>query len=315
LSRECRYAYTAGSNTQFSIIDLKNLDNPREVATPRNPWKWHDWQVDAAGVMWQSADEGTAAFDIRDPLRPKVLNSTNKLALSGAAWNAFIHHNSDRPYAKRFPMGSKPRRGTPSVFRGDVVLVTEELNFTGPCGEETSFQTWHVPSLRQGDTKAGKPGGGSMTPLDEWRSDVLGTGQQTLAGTDCSAHYFDFHQAGFVVQGWYSSGVRVLDVRNARNIKQVGYFTTPDMRTWAAYWVPARDKHGRVVMGPHGEPARTNLVYTADFTRGIDVLRVRLPAGTASTTGDLPSPDLSRWSPPKPDGLAFACRTPLADRR
>jgi hypothetical protein len=48
---------------------------------------------------------------------------------------------------------------------------------------------------------------------------------------------------------------------------------------WDAYWVPQRTKTG-VATG-----AKTNLVYTVDAVRGIDVYAVDLPTGGAADTG------------------------------
>ena len=80
------------------------------------------------------------------------------------------------------------------------------------------------------------------------------------------------HQDGFVAQGWYGAGLRILDVRDARNIAQLGYSTSAATEVWDAYWVPVRDAAGVAVPGQ-----KTNLVYTADAVRGIDVYEVTLP--------------------------------------
>jgi len=56
---DCQYAYTAGSSGQYSIVDLSNLDSPREVgvfaspaARPKPPFAsgaGHKWNFDDAG--------------------------------------------------------------------------------------------------------------------------------------------------------------------------------------------------------------------------------------------------------------------------
>jgi hypothetical protein len=300
----CRYAYTAGTYEGYSILDLRNLDRPRELKVVKSKWGWHDWQVDAAGVMWETADEGTVAYDISDPTRPKVLNSTNALALSGAAWNDFIHHNSDRPYARRFRPGAHP-----SVFNGNVLVITEENINAGPCTDEAALQTWYVPTLRRGDNPTDTPGRGTIKPLDLWQSEIYDTGEKEVAGTDCSAHYFDFHQTGFVAQAWYSHGVRILDVRDARDIKQVGYFIVPGQETWSAYWVPKRDARGRVMRGSHGDVLRSEIVYSIDTARGLDVLKVTLPNRSPRNTRSVRAPSLQGWIRSAPSvPAAYACR-------
>ncbi|MEX2393044.1 MAG: hypothetical protein WD826_01060 [Actinomycetota bacterium] len=291
----CTYAYTAGDLKRFTVIDLRNLDRPREVKTIADPWGWHDWNVDASGIAWKSGDFGTAAFDVRDPLNPKVLNTSDRNGVVGSPWNSFILHNTERPNARKLPMGARAKRGTPSVFDGNVLLVAEENLQSGPCQEEPSFQTWYVPSLTKYDNPRNLKAMGSIRPLDRWRSTFLDTDDPAPAAVECSAHYFDFHQSGFVTQAWYHHGIRILDVRDARNIKQVGYFVTQTQVAWSAYWVPKRDKAGRVVLGKDGTPVDTNLMYSVDAARGLDVLRVSLPKTSSAKTRDVPSPPLPDW--------------------
>jgi hypothetical protein len=295
ISKGCRYAYTAGTNDGFSVVDLADLDRPLEIKYVKDKWGWHDWQVDAAGIAWKSGDGGSVAFDVRDPVNPKPLNGTNKLGESGQAWNHYIHHNSERPYAKNLPIGALRKSGTPSVFRGDVLLVTEESELGGACGDEMGrFQTWEVPSLRRGDIAGNVRARGTMKPLDSWRASFA-DGVDLPRGFGCSAHYFDFNRSGFVAQGWYEYGVRILDVRDARNIKQVGYFMVPGQETWAAYWVPKRDRTGRTFLGADGTPADSSIVYSIDAVRGLDVLRVNLPKTSSAVTRSVPAPVLPDW--------------------
>ena len=142
------------------------------------------------------------------------------------------------------------------------------------CPETGSTQTWHVPDL---DAAAHAERGadlGTISPLDRKTPDQLGGGLTLPAGAFCSAHWFDYHQDGFVAQGFYQAGLRILDVKDAANITQVGHATTGATEVFDAYWVPVRDENGVVT----GE--KTNLVYTTDTTRGIDVYEVDLPALT-----------------------------------
>ena len=112
----------------------------------------------------------------------------------------------------------------------------------------------------------------------------------TPAAAFCSAHWFDVHQDGFVA-------LRLLRRRPAHrstsatraNIKQIGYSTGAGTEVWDAYWVPRRDAKGVAIPGE-----KTNIVYTADAVRGIEVYEVTLPGATAE-----------RAPPPKP---ARGCR-------
>jgi hypothetical protein len=96
---------------------------------------------------------------------------------------------------------------------------------------------------------------------------------------NCSSHWFD-HRRGVAAVGWYEQGVRFLDVRNPADIRQIGYYLPIDGSTWAAYWAPNA----------------SNIVYTADVARGIDVLRIGNPADAAAPT--VAAPILDEWFGP-----------------
>ena len=280
---DCRYAYTAGSRGHFSVLDLSDLDAPREVvarvpspAAGPNPvftrGAGHYWDFDGA-VGWHTGSGGAAAFDVSDPLHPVVLGTTGEAGRS-TPLNDFVLHNSMRPGAKAFVPGAAP-----SIANGNVLLVTEEdyLNDGDEvaCDRAGSFQTWHVKALD------GSPG--SIVPLDATNAPhEFGGGLTTPAAGFCSAHWFDVHQDGFVAQGYYAGGLRIQDVRDPRAIGQVGYATGGASEVWDAYWVPQRNSKGVATA------KKTNLVYTTDAVRGVDVYEVALPtAGTAGSTSPL----------------------------
>jgi hypothetical protein len=273
---DCRYAYSAGGRGSFSILDLTDLDAPREVATAASPaagpnpvfsrGAGHYWDFD--GVLgWHTGSGGAAAFDVSDPLRPVLVNSTDEAGRTGPL-NDFILHNSMRPNAAAFTPGAEP-----SLRNGNVLLVTEEDYANDGdevlCDRAGSFSTWYVDDLDPART-GGSPTG-SITPLDSVTVSDLDSAVPTPAAAFCSAHWFDVHQDGFVAQGWYGAGLRILDVRDPRSISQLGYSTGVATEVWDAYWVPQRNRNG-VATG-----AKTNLVYTADAVRGIDVYEVALP--------------------------------------
>jgi hypothetical protein len=314
-TRECPFAYSDGrAGGAMSIVDLRDPRKPVVAGTYKSVVpSGHDQDGDDAGILWHVGGEGGVALDVSDPVNPVALNSTDRSGLassdfSGRPWNNFILHNSFRPNARDF-RADRP----PALRDGNVLLVTEEdyLNDGAPqCGDyEGSFQTWHVPFLdaeryRQVNPE-GRQGGGTIRPLDRWNTELLDSGE-TPAGAFCSAHYFDYLDDGFVAQGWYQQGTRILDVRDPTDIKQVGYWFTGAMETWAAYWVPNR------------LAKKDTLVYTADAVRGIDVLRVTLPKGGPDRTEAVRAPILRSWIARSP-GLerrrsadwGFACPLPL----
>ena len=315
---DCRYAYTAGTGSAFSILDLTDLDAPRELTTIASPaagpgkdgfanGAGHYWDFDTAGLGWHTGSGGAAAYDVRDPLNPVLVTATNEFG-RGAPINDFILHNSMRPNAEAFRAGAEP-----SIANGNVLLVTEE-DYADEgdelvCSEAGSFQTWYVPDLDGEASRARNPDGttqdvGTVEPLDQVNAPVDFGGGASLPVTGfCSAHWFDVHQDGFVALGHYGAGLRVLDVRDPSNIAQLAYATGAATQVWDAYFVPERDAAGVAVPG-----RKTNLIYTADAVRGIEVYELTLPgtatgvpggdagAGSGSPSAAAPSPDASGGS-------------------
>lgn len=302
---QCTYAYTAGTRGNFSVIDLRNLDTPRETKVVASPaagpnvvftrGAGHNWDFDAAGLGWHTGSGGSALFDISDPVNPRLLNATNAKGIS-TPYNDFIHHNSMRPNATAFRAGAAP-----SLANGNVLLVTEEDYANDgeelACDQAGTIQTWYVPSLTSATASPTKPSSGNIRPLDISNLPAeFGGGTSTPVGGFCSAHWFDTHQSGILAQGYYQQGLRFVDVRDPRNIKQYGYFTGGLSEVWDANWVPQRDAHG-VDTG-----RKTNIVYGVDFAHGIDVLCVNLPGqgtcpGGATPAGGAPTRTLAMAMP------------------
>ncbi len=218
----CRFAWLAGSPAGIEVVDLRDPRNPRFAgrvrATAASGISSHDVQVDQQGLAWVAGAAGTAAYDTTDPARPRLVTRTDRRGSRGP-YNDFIHHNSLR-------------------ISADTLLVTEE-DFGDRCRRAGSFQTWRIR-------------GRVARPLDRFaveRNDRL-----RLA---CSAHYFD-HRDGLVAAGFYEAGLRLLDVRDPRRIRQVGFHVPRGSMVWAALFAP-------------GDP---NVVYAVDHARGIDVLAI-----------------------------------------
>ena len=170
------------------------------------------------------------------------------------------------------------------------MLVTEEDYIDqdeaqpGSCHGQGKFETWSI--------KAGK---GKMTPIAKWQTELngylAGGGAQDSKApfvVNCSSHWFE-ERNGIVAMAWYEQGLRLLDVRDPRRIRQVGFHLPSDGATWGAYWVPnARD-----------------LVYTADVTRGIDVFRVKVGGTGSGRAKTVRAPILDSWRNPSSVTAAY----------
>jgi hypothetical protein len=74
---------------------------------------------------------------------------------------------------------------------------------------------------------------------------------------------------------YYNGGVRLIDVRDPKDIKAYG-FAQGGGEVWDAYWVPKRDTDGNALR------TKTNILYSVDLVRGLDVYRVDLPSKRAT---------------------------------
>ncbi|MGZ5416571.1 MAG: hypothetical protein ACXWDI_05300 [Nocardioides sp.] len=271
---DCKYAYSAGDSgsKKFSIFDLRKLGKPKELDSDPDkagvqpfstPTAGHKWNFDNAGFGSHTGFAGTSIFDVRKPRHPRLVTTTG-LAGKGEdpkfeGFNDFIHHNSLRPHAKKFQKGAPP-----ALDNGNVLLVTEEDYEQTDCTKAGSFQTWKVQTL--GGRK------GAIVPLDKVELADLGTFPVPQYAF-CSAHWFDYHQSGIVAAGFYGGGLQLIDVRNPRDIKSYGHATWGASEVWDAYWVPKYDTAGNI------KKKKTNLLYTVDLVRGLDVYHVDLPGG------------------------------------
>jgi hypothetical protein len=315
MNPSCSIAYSAGGdfpdNTKFSIIDLTDITKPREVKSVSSPGIFanpvftspsgHHWNVDGEGLAWQAGAGGTAVFDITDPLNPTLVNGTDANGRK-SPYNDFIHHNTQRPNARAF----KPGKDL-GVQNGNVVLIGEEDYANDgdevDCAKAGTFQTWEIPDLDAEAYKArnpkGEPDKGTVRVLDTINPPAEagpGQGATTPAGAFCSVHWFDFHPAGIVAIGNYQQGLRLVDVRNPRDLKNFGFFTGGASEVWDAYWAPQRDATGAIVPG-----RKTNLVYTVDAVQGVGVFQVSNMPPDLPVTGD----DGSRGTfPSRPGNVA-----------
>lgn len=310
----CEYAYTSGGGS-FSILDLRDLDDPKEVATVPTIWTAHDWDRDDAGVLWSTSWQGTAAWDVTDPETPVLLNATGLAAVRTPEALDFVHHNMARPNATAFDPDATD--AAYDLANGNVALITEEDYDDPTCRTEGSFQTWGIPSLAPGDAAPDEVSG-SMEVLDLWNTEIYATGEKTRAGAFCSAHYFTVHEAGLVAQGWYQQGLRILDVSDPSDIQQVGYFVAQAQEVWHAYWVPERDEDGAVVRREDGSMVHSDLIYALDTARGIDVVRFTALDVPADERTPVEAPILPSWlgqvstyAPRATEEFGYACLLPL----
>lgn len=324
----CKFAWVSDA-ASVKVIDLRAPAAPIDLGTfPTDAGgaiAVHDVQVDGNGLAWVVGFGGAIAYKLGAGYDGTSLGTevarTNEAGFStyletlglgdGSAPNDYILHNSHREK------------------NSNVVFMTEE-DYTRPgCSGAGAFESWKLPTKTV--TKNGKkvvvPTGGDLAPLDQWVTESLDDpeswNQAPPASAMCSAHYFHMSN-NLVAQGWYEQGMRVLDVSNPSNIRQVGYFILPTSMVWAAYFAPNDPKQ--------------QIIYQLDYTSGVHVLQLDRPAkGKRSTEpcaqdlrvqrvqceqrhrpARLVAPELDQWTtefpglPPMQAGVSdtwgYACR-------
>lgn len=278
----CQYAWLAGTGQGIAIVDLTDREKPFVAKTFKpeiTGWATHDVQIDGTGLAWVVGADGSAGYDISDPLNPRMVVRTDPAVKNGGVTLPgfvppsanpqdgdkvitdpafgitvggkgdqpidFIHHDS-----LRLGKPAKKPATYPAGGRGNVMGIVEEDYNRPTCEGAGSFQTWKI-----GDD-------GVARLLDSWVTEVQalskGSGFAPLAGV-CSAHYFD-HNNGLTANAWYEEGTRFLDVSDPKNIREVGYWIPTKGETWSAIFAPT---------DPSGQT-----VYALDVVRGIDVLHI-----------------------------------------
>ena len=147
------------------------------------------------------------------------------------------------------------------VAAGNVLIGTEE-DFDGTCDQMGRLVLSDIT-----DSAAGEPA-------------VNSTPETAVESTECSAHYFELRKSA-LAQAWYAQGLRVIDVSDARDVRQVGYFrvATGDAETDSLSWDVAW---------------RGNLIYLFDMNRGIEILRLKRGAQASARMRSVAAPRLRK---------------------
>jgi hypothetical protein len=261
-----------GDGRPIWVTDLRDPAEPKVFDRPIDLWRndgatdySHDVQVDEHGIAWTSGRGGILGYATegrwRDPFTDRrrhakpwdpILVAGGGVAGANQPQTDFMH-NSLRPLD-----GSVRARG---VRKGHVLIGTEE-DFTEPCDKSGRVVLSDIS-----DSIGGEPAA-SSTPESPYRMKALDTfhpaqdsGEAIDPSLGCSAHYFELRDSTLGV-AWYGQGLRLLDVSNARDVRQIGYYrvsgseSEPSSNSWDLAW------YGRYV-------------YLFDMDRGIEVLKLK----------------------------------------
>ena len=293
------FARDVGNGRPIWVTDLRNPAKPEVSDQPVDVWRndgytdySHDVDEDAKGIAWISGRGGVRGYATQGRHRDPYLNRWRRATpfepvlvagggVAGTAQPVMLMHNSGRPTD-----GSVRANG---VKRGNVLVGTEE-DFTTPCEQSGKI----VLSDLTGSW-GGEPASQStltepyrMAPLDTFHPE-LDTEETTDPTLGCSAHYFEIERS-LLGAGWYGQGLRLLDISDARDVRQVGYFrvtgTTPTdgANPSSSSWDVAFRKQHR----------RGDLVYLFDMNRGVEVLRLKAGAKASRRMKSVTAPSVKR---------------------
>jgi hypothetical protein len=321
-----------GDGRPIWVTDLRNPANPRVSDEPVDIYRndgytdySHDVDEDERGIAWVAGRGGIRGYATkgrhRDPYQNRVRRATPfdpiLVAGGGIEWDepparandgndgvaqaTDFMHNSGRPTD-----GAVRASG---VRNGDVLIGTEE-DFTTPCQE-----SGRIVAVDLGDSWGGEAAQNStrtnpyrMNALDSFHP-FLDTPETANPALGCSAHYFEIRESTLAA-GWYGQGLRLVDVGNARNLRQIGYYRVtgtgtdnPSSNSWDVAWY--NDRAPRRT----GGGSRGDYIYLMDMSRGIEVIRLRGGANASARMKSVVAPSVrrnDRWAAKPVAGSSLA---------
>jgi hypothetical protein len=298
-----------GDGRPIWVTDLRDPYHPRVSDEPIDLWRndgytdySHDVDEDAQGIAWVAGRGGIRGYATsgrhRDPYQDRVRRATPfdpiLVAGGGLHWDdpgvagddgvaqpVMFMHNSGRPTD-----GAVRASG---VANGNVLMGTEE-DFTTPCGS-----SGRIVASDLTDSLGGEPAANStranpyrMQTLDSFHP-FLDTPETANPDLGCSAHYFEI-EGPLLGAAWYGQGLRLVDIHNARNLRQVGYYrvtnpnpvdptTNPSSNSWDVAF--------------KSDPTHGDLVYLMDMSRGVEVLRIKQDPSAAGRMTAVTAPSVA----------------------
>lgn len=234
----CLLSCTYSWGSSGSVTDLRRKDEPKLL--PRR------WTEGLPGKSHHDETEVRPGYVLTSSQPIMFLDATKsvtkpKLLATGTNSDGrFIH-------SVLWPNGGHDR----------FMLAGGETNFTVRCdGDNGRFSVW--------DTKGWeKTHKFHMTDDYQYVNGVYADGSPAVNGMGCSSHWFQqhpsFHNGGLVAVGSYEHGTQFFVVSPQGKLTRTGWFVPWAGATSAAFWITKE------------------LVYTIDYSRGIDILKYHGP--------------------------------------
>lgn len=262
-----------GAPGRVNLVDLRRPTAPTVVGSVDLPsGSGHtSTLVDHDRYLWVSGGRAVVVVDVRDLAHPRVLGSFpspaggsihdaevdrfGDITVYGSAGVA-VHRLGRDPLHPRLVAQITPEDNKANnnlILHGgkrldrDTWLITEESYAPG-CTDDGRFETWRI------DRKAKL-----LRPVGSWNAPVASDQHGPLTQSEyCSSHWFSVNDQQVVADGWYGAGVRFLDVSDPRHPRPIGVWAGDSTTASQAVFFPGRN----------------DLVYVADYVRGLDVISI-----------------------------------------
>jgi hypothetical protein len=297
-----------GDGRPIWVTDLRDPANPVVSDQPIDLWRndgftdySHDVDEDEQGIAWVAGRGGIRGYatagNHRDPYTDQVREATPLnpvlVAGGGVAWDdprvegddgtaqpVMLMHNSGRPTD-----GSVRADGVKS---GNVLVGTEEdFTTTNGCGDSGRIVLSDITDSLGGE------GAANSTRDDPYRMKTvdsfhpfIDTPETANPAAGCSAHYFEI-DGPMLGAAWYGQGLRLIDISDADDVEQVGYYRVtgtgtdnPNSNSWDVAFRSA------------GSKKAGDLVYLFDMSRGVEVLRLKKGTAAAASMKAVTAPSL-----------------------
>ena len=251
----------------------------------------HDVDEDDQGIAWVSGRGGVRGYATsgrhRDPYQNRVRRATPfdpvlvaGGGVAGTAQPVMLMHNSGRPtdgsvQGVRHQEGQRPRRHRGGLHDGRARRAARSSSPTSPtrgAASPRSTRRWRTPYR--------------MKALDTFHP-FIDTPETANPAAGCSAHYFEI-EGPMLGAAWYGQGLRLIDISNARDVRQVGYYrvhrhrrrTNPSSNSWDMAFRTDRRKG--------------DLVYLFDMSRGVEILRMKKGVNASRRMKAVTAPSVKR---------------------
>jgi hypothetical protein len=321
-----------GDGRPIWVTDLRNPAKPVVSDEPVDLYRndgytdySHDVDEDERGIAWVAGRGGIRGYATsgkhRDPFQNRVREASPfdpiLVAGGGIEWDeppARANDGNDGvAQATDFMHNSgRPTNGwvkASGVKTGNVLIGTEE-DFTTPCQE-----SGRIVAVDITDSLGGEPAQNStranpyrMNALDSFHP-FLDTPETANPQAGCSAHYFEIRKSTLAA-GWYGQGLRLVDISNARNMRQVGYFRVtgtgtdnPTSNSWDVAWYDedggskAKSSRKGKKRGRKATHKRGDYVYLMDMSRGVEVIRLKGGASASARMKSVTAPSVRKDDP------------------